>query len=44
MTVLILLLVCGALMPLLGLSLVAVVLLDWLVIRRIKPLKRWFAA
>ncbi|MFD2328981.1 PepSY-associated TM helix domain-containing protein [Cohnella sp. GCM10020058] len=43
-TVLALLFVCGAIMPLLGQSLIVVVLLDWLVIRRIKPLKQWFAA
>ncbi|MFD0669909.1 PepSY-associated TM helix domain-containing protein [Cohnella sp. GCM10027633] len=42
--VLILLLICGAIMPLVGISLIAVVLLDWLVIRRIKPLRHWFSA
>ncbi|THF73808.1 PepSY domain-containing protein [Cohnella fermenti] len=42
--VLALMLVCGVLMPLVGVSLVVVLLLDWLVIRRIKPLKTWFAA
>ncbi|WP_247741098.1 PepSY domain-containing protein [Cohnella sp. LGH] len=42
--VLVLLLVCGAVMPLVGLSLIVVVLLDLFVIRRIKPLRHWFSA
>lgn len=41
--VLLIMLVFGALMPLVGLSIISIVLLDWLVIRRIKPLKAWFA-
>ncbi|MFD2673612.1 PepSY-associated TM helix domain-containing protein [Marinicrinis sediminis] len=37
-------LILGILMPLVGLSIVAVLLLDLLVIRRIKALKSWFSA
>lgn len=41
--VLIIMLIFGALMPLLGLSIIVVCLLDWFIIRRIRPLRRWFA-
>lgn len=43
-TVLLIMLAFGALMPLVGLSLIIVLLLDLLVIRRIRPLKRWLSA
>ncbi|MFB9274412.1 PepSY-associated TM helix domain-containing protein [Cohnella cellulosilytica] len=42
--VLVLMVVCGVVMPLVGLSLIVVVLLDWFVIRRIKTLRHWFSA
>jgi len=42
--VLLIMLVLGALMPLVGLSLIVVLLLDLLIIRRIRPLKIWFSA
>lgn len=42
--VLLIMLVLGALMPLVGLSLIFVLLLDLLVIRRIRLLKQWFSA
>ncbi|WP_246608651.1 PepSY-associated TM helix domain-containing protein [Paenibacillus agaridevorans] len=41
--VLVIMLVCGAIMPLVGLSIIVVVLLDWLIIRHIKPLRAWFS-
>lgn len=41
--VLIIMAVLGVLMPLVGLSLLAVLALDWLVIRRVPALRRWFA-
>lgn len=41
--VLAIMLIFGALMPLVGLSIIIVLLLDWLVIRRIRPLKHWFS-
>ena len=31
----------GVYMPLFGMSLVAVLLLEWLVLRRIKPVREW---
>ncbi|MDQ6419961.1 PepSY domain-containing protein [Paenibacillus sp. LHD-117] len=37
------LLICGALMPLVGLSILVVLAIDLLIIRRIKPLRRWFS-
>ncbi|RXZ82918.1 PepSY domain-containing protein [Paenibacillaceae bacterium] len=40
---LVIMLAFGVLMPLVGLSIVAVLLLDWLIIRRIRPLKHWFS-
>lgn len=43
-SVLILLLICGAIMPLVGLSILVVIMLDLLIIRRIKPLWHWFSA
>ncbi|MDF2837551.1 MAG: hypothetical protein K0Q63_3191, partial [Paenibacillus sp.] len=42
--VLLIMLIFGALMPLVGLSIIAVLLLDWLIIRHIKPLRAWFSA
>lgn len=42
--VLVIMLVLGALMPLVGLSIIIVMLLDLLIIRRIRPLKHWFAS
>ncbi|MDF2716626.1 MAG: hypothetical protein K0R28_3551 [Paenibacillus sp.] len=42
--VLLIMLVLGALMPLVGLSLIVVLMLDLLIIRRIRPLKHWFSA
>lgn len=42
--VLLIMLVLGALMPLVGLSLIIVLLLDWLIISRLRPLKHWFSA
>ncbi|MNO81594.1 hypothetical protein D3C76_728410 [compost metagenome] len=42
--VLIILFIFGILMPLVGLSLIAVLILDWLVIRNVRPLKHWFSA
>ncbi|WP_270165470.1 PepSY-associated TM helix domain-containing protein [Paenibacillus sp. SYP-B4298] len=42
--VLLIMLACGVLMPLVGLSLLAVLALDMLVIRRIPTLKHWFSA
>ncbi|MBD2847691.1 PepSY domain-containing protein [Paenibacillus sp. IB182496] len=41
--VLAILLVCGAVMPLVGLSILAVLLAELLVLRRIKPIKRWLS-
>ncbi|CAH1209429.1 hypothetical protein PAECIP111893_03020 [Paenibacillus plantiphilus] len=41
--VLAIMLIFGALMPLVGLSIIFVLLLEWLVIRRIRPLKHWFS-
>ncbi|MCR8659580.1 PepSY-associated TM helix domain-containing protein [Paenibacillus endoradicis] len=40
----IIMLICGALMPLVGLSIIIVLLLDLLIIRRIKPLRHWFSS
>nr|WP_230875720.1 PepSY domain-containing protein [Paenibacillus campinasensis] len=42
--VMIIMLVLGVLMPLVGLSLIIVLLLDLLIIRRIRALKHWFSA
>ncbi|MHA7963928.1 PepSY-associated TM helix domain-containing protein [Paenibacillus sp. CAU 1782] len=42
-SVLVIMLVFGAFMPLVGLSIIAIILLDWLAIRHIKPLKDWFS-
>lgn len=42
--VLLIMLVCGAIMPLVGVSLVVVLMLDLLIIRRIRPLKHWFSS
>lgn len=42
--VLLIMLVFGALMPLVGLSLIVMLLLDVLIIRRFRPLKHWFSA
>ncbi len=44
LTVLVLLLICGAVMPLVGASIIVVLVLDLLIIRRIKPLRHWFSA
>lgn len=44
MGVLIIMLTLGVLMPLVGLSLVIVMLFDLLIVRRIRPLKHWFSA
>ncbi|HIW32833.1 MAG TPA: PepSY domain-containing protein [Candidatus Paenibacillus intestinavium] len=41
---LIIMLICGALMPLVGLSILIVLLLDSLIISRIKPLRHWFSS
>ncbi|CAM4405383.1 PepSY domain-containing protein [Paenibacillus alkaliterrae] len=41
--VILIMLVCGAMMPLVGLSILIIVLLDLLVIRKIKPLRHWFS-
>ncbi len=40
--VLIIMLVCGAVMPLVGLSILIVLVLDFFVLRRIKALRHWF--
>jgi len=40
---LIIMLICGALMPLVGLSILMVLLLDLLIIRKIKSLRHWFS-
>lgn len=42
--VLLIMVILGLLMPLVGLSLLVVLILDWLVIRRISRLKHWFSA
>lgn len=42
--VLIIMLICGAIMPLVGLSILVVLVLDLFIIRRIKPLRHWFAS
>ncbi|SDE60737.1 Uncharacterized iron-regulated membrane protein [Fontibacillus panacisegetis] len=42
--VLIIMLIFGILMPLVGLSLIVVLILDLLVIRNVRPLKHWFSA
>jgi uncharacterized iron-regulated membrane protein len=42
--VLFIMLVAGVIMPLVGLSILVVCILDLLLIRRIQPLKRWFTA
>ncbi|MFF2890086.1 PepSY-associated TM helix domain-containing protein [Paenibacillus sp. NPDC057967] len=42
--VLVIMLIFGALMPLVGLSIIVVILLDWLIIRHIKSLRAWFSA
>lgn len=42
--VLTIMLVCGALMPLVGLSILIVLVLDLLILRRIKSLRHWFSA
>ncbi len=41
--VLIIMLVCGALMPLVGLSILVVLVLDLFILRRIKSLRHWFS-
>lgn len=41
--VLLIMLVCGAVMPLVGLSILAVLLLDLFILRRIKPLRHMFS-
>jgi len=41
---LIIMLICGAIMPLVGLSILFVLLLDLLIIRRIKALRHWFSS
>jgi uncharacterized iron-regulated membrane protein len=41
--VLVIMLGCGAVMPLVGLSIIVVLVLDLFIIRRIKPLKAWFS-
>jgi len=41
--VLLIMLVCGAVMPLVGLSILVVLLLDLFILRRIKPLRHWFS-
>jgi uncharacterized iron-regulated membrane protein len=43
LAVLVLLLICGAIMPLVGTSILVVLVLDLLIIRRIKPLRHWFS-
>ena len=40
--VLMIMLVCGAVMPLVGLSILIVLVLDFLILRRIKALRHWF--
>lgn len=42
--ILIIMLICGVLMPLVGLSILIVLLLDLLIIRRINPLRNWFSS
>jgi uncharacterized iron-regulated membrane protein len=42
--VLVIMLVFGALMPLVGASILVILVLDLLIIRRIKPLRAWFSA
>ncbi|WP_168121198.1 PepSY domain-containing protein [Paenibacillus sp. HB172176] len=41
--VLVIMLICGAVMPLVGLSILAVLALDLIILRRIKPLRHWFS-
>lgn len=41
--VLVIMLLCGAIMPLVGISIVVVLVLDLVILRRIKPLKAWFS-
>lgn len=41
--VLLILLACGAIMPLVGISIIAVLILDLFILRRIKPLRAWFS-
>lgn len=43
MGVILIMLICGAIMPLVGLSILIILLLDLLIIRRIKPLRHWFS-
>ncbi|MNI61977.1 hypothetical protein D3C73_1172740 [compost metagenome] len=42
--VLTIMIIFGILMPLVGLSLIVVLILDLLVIRKVRPLKHWFSA
>ncbi|WP_246096137.1 PepSY-associated TM helix domain-containing protein [Paenibacillus sinopodophylli] len=41
--VLIIMLVCGAIMPLAGLSILIIIALDFVILRRIKSLRHWFS-
>jgi uncharacterized iron-regulated membrane protein len=41
--IIVIMLVCGAIMPLVGLSIIVILLLELLIIRRIEPLRRWFS-
>lgn len=43
-SLLILMLICGAIMPLVGISILFVLILDLLIIRKIKPLRHWFSS
>ncbi|ANE48686.1 iron-regulated membrane protein [Paenibacillus swuensis] len=43
MGVLLIMGLCGVIMPLVGISILVVLLLDVVVIRRVKPLRRWFS-
>jgi uncharacterized iron-regulated membrane protein len=41
--VILIMLVCGVIMPLVGLSIIIILLLELLVIRRVQPLRHWFS-
>ncbi len=41
--VLVIMLICGAIMPLVGISILIVLVLDLFIIRRFKPLRAWFS-
>ncbi|QGQ97711.1 PepSY domain-containing protein [Paenibacillus psychroresistens] len=41
--VILIMLVCGAIMPLVGLSILTILLLEWLIIRRVQTLRHWFS-